>query len=690
MRRLTVVALSAILLLAACRDQEPTEPAIPAPDELSTTACGAIPFPLLTVSNQIIEVFPNGRLKIEAIARAGEIKFYWDTCKPAPARKAAVGFIEWMNEHFDSGRLRGATAEEVQTLTVTILNGVGVEVTAPTATGDIGVGIYDGEKTLIKTASEVALTEIEADAFADGEPRLIVVQRNPDDFQLTDFGGRQFPPYFDYDATKLEGSTLPADKVLAPDKFAIIAFCLLPQTDEFQYPDQPRIGHNPVAGADLPAFEILEPVALVAGAEGENRQDLRDELSCDNLNENPGGGTILLRGLGGGLPDLAQAAFGKAERILGPFARSLLLPQPLSATALVGFSGPIAGKTTSLSPFGVVEPGTSTTTTITSDTPDPSNQGDPVTVAFTVTASQGTPSGNVTVSDGNGSSCIANVDAGSCVLIPAGTGTITLTAAYEGNESFNSSSDTEEHTVVVGLGTSTFGVNSGDDGLSTIDLATGAVSFIGPLDANVNLYTTPVAMAAGPLDQKLYVWNNSGDGTNEGAPTGVLLTVDPGTGQATPVDAATPAQGTLGGLAFTPGGALYGTNSDLFSINPATGVRTLIGSLGSGLRVTAADFDCNGTLHGVEFAFGSQRLVTIDLTSGAATVGATLSQDMGLVQSILFTQSGALVATGAAGPLGNTLFDIDPLTGIVSNVRSVSGNLPQGLGAARTCAPVLR
>ena len=72
-----------------------------------------------------------------------------------------------------------------------------------------------------------------------------------------------------------------------------------------------------------------------------------------------------------------------------------------------------------------------------------------MTVNFTVTVNSpgsGTPSGNVTVSDG-AASCTASVAAGTCNLKLKVAGTRTLTATYAGYANFNSSSDTESHQV---------------------------------------------------------------------------------------------------------------------------------------------------------------------------------------------------------------------------------------------------
>lgn len=89
-----------------------------------------------------------------------------------------------------------------------------------------------------------------------------------------------------------------------------------------------------------------------------------------------------------------------------------------------------------------------TTTTITSDGPDPSDPGTPVTVTFTVASAAGTPGGNVTVSASTGESCSATVADGQCLITLNASGPLTLTANYAGTPQFAvSSSDPEAHTV---------------------------------------------------------------------------------------------------------------------------------------------------------------------------------------------------------------------------------------------------
>lgn len=99
--------------------------------------------------------------------------------------------------------------------------------------------------------------------------------------------------------------------------------------------------------------------------------------------------------------------------------------------------------------FHTVEPA-NTITTIISDAPDPSRVGQDVTITFTVVAQSpgaGTPTGNVTVSDGT-NSCTASVAIGQCILNFSAVGNYSLNASYEGSTTFNASvSVAEPHTV---------------------------------------------------------------------------------------------------------------------------------------------------------------------------------------------------------------------------------------------------
>jgi hypothetical protein len=80
-----------------------------------------------------------------------------------------------------------------------------------------------------------------------------------------------------------------------------------------------------------------------------------------------------------------------------------------------------------------------TTTAITANAPNPSVVGQPVTFTFTVSPvppGSGTPTGNVTVSDGVGDTCTGTVAAGSCAIGFATAGNKTVTASYGGDSNF--------------------------------------------------------------------------------------------------------------------------------------------------------------------------------------------------------------------------------------------------------------
>lgn len=98
-----------------------------------------------------------------------------------------------------------------------------------------------------------------------------------------------------------------------------------------------------------------------------------------------------------------------------------------------------------------------TTITITGDVPNPSVPGQPVTVAYTVTANtpgSGTPTGDVTVSDGV-NTCTGTVAATSCSVTLTTAGLRTLRATYAGDANFNGSVSADVSHTVNKAGTTT-------------------------------------------------------------------------------------------------------------------------------------------------------------------------------------------------------------------------------------------
>lgn len=103
---------------------------------------------------------------------------------------------------------------------------------------------------------------------------------------------------------------------------------------------------------------------------------------------------------------------------------------------------------------------TPTTTTIISDSPDPSPGGTPVVVTYSVDVEEQrggrpdgdpppVPTGNVTISDGV-DSCVGTVADGECTLVLNTPGNRDLVASYEGDSLFAASTSAPEpHTVVI-------------------------------------------------------------------------------------------------------------------------------------------------------------------------------------------------------------------------------------------------
>src|SRR5438093_11071856 len=120
-----------------------------------------------------------------------------------------------------------------------------------------------------------------------------------------------------------------------------------------------------------------------------------------------------------------------------------------------------------------------TTTTIASDSPDPSLTGQSYVVQWTVSVNSpgsGTPTGTVTITGGSG--CSAPVGAGQCTVTSSTAGAITLTASYGGDSNFNSSSGTASHQVNANVTPSTATVTTPADG-SMYRAATVPASFSG-------------------------------------------------------------------------------------------------------------------------------------------------------------------------------------------------------------------
>jgi len=303
-----------------------------------------------------------------------------------------------------------------------------------------------------------------------------------------------------------------------------------------------------------------------------------------------------------------------------------------------------------------------TLTTITSDNPDPSPVGQNVTVTFTVVAAApgaGTPTGNVTVSDGV-NSCVGTVAAGSCVVALTTAGARTLTATYAGDASFiGSTSAGEPHTVAHPPAlTKQFTPNQIPVGAtSTLQFtitnsngyAINSLAFTDMLPAGVTVATSgPTATCGGTLtttapDQIAFTGGSVAANSNcqfsvtvTGATfgqkvntTSAITSANVGTGAAVTAQLKVVAPPALS-KSFTPGSIPQGTATSLgFTIsNPNTAGTTNIGLTGIGFTdvlpvgLTVSDATvstCGGTLT----VTAATR--TIAFSGGSLGVGASCS-----------------------------------------------------------------
>jgi hypothetical protein len=164
---------------------------------------------------------------------------------------------------------------------------------------------------------------------------------------------------------------------------------------------------------------------------------------------------------------------------------------------------------------------------------------------------------------------------------------------------------------------------------------------------------------------------------------GNLYMIDPGTAAMTVVGPIVNASGGLPiavtGLAFHPlNGKLYGVTSgsgqgggnnsvlkSLVTIDPTTGVATVIGSLGS-LSASDISFRSDGTLFGYQAGGqggGSRSMLTINLTTGAATAVGTTGYTGTAGGGLAFGPSGILYLSAIGG--NATLDSLNTTTGAI-------------------------
>ena len=359
MRRVALAAVCAAVFVAACSDNSRETPLEPSTGTqvmppTANVRCSPPPFPLASITLQVGKVFPKGPLLIEALAREAIIVAYWGTCQPAKAQEAVASFVGFTLRNFQAqkigaGNPRTSTPAAVSSLIDAMLVAVGLQpanlpLGPVTAGTDFGTGFADGTSTgmvVVKTNSGTASSNFQGNAF--GQPTVVTLFRRPNTDQLNTQGqANQFAPYYDYSASNAGNNHIVLNGQL------LVGFCL---EQGITYPADVEVGHNPVQTngptnqpSGLPFFEILARLT-------QNEYNSLGLTACPTL-RNP----LVQVGLkfGEGLPALASSAWRTAGAYLGRAAEQLL---PARAFAVVvPTSSGVGGRTSSYSPFGVVEP----------------------------------------------------------------------------------------------------------------------------------------------------------------------------------------------------------------------------------------------------------------------------------------------------------------------------------------------
>ncbi|MEO8050054.1 MAG: Ig-like domain repeat protein [Acidobacteriota bacterium] len=147
---------------------------------------------------------------------------------------------------------------------------------------------------------------------------------------------------------------------------------------------------------------------------------------------------------------------------------------------------------------------TADTLTIGAISPEPSQVGQPYSVSYSVTSANGTPTGNVTVSDGS-ASCTGTVATGSCTLASTTLGTKTITVSYAGDGHFAPRSGTTSHVVTNGGALAHLTSGAGwETSIAVVNLGPAATSmslnFFGDSGGPLNLPLTFPQSSAAPAN----------------------------------------------------------------------------------------------------------------------------------------------------------------------------------------------
>ncbi len=350
---------------------------------------------------------------------------------------------------------------------------------------------------------------------------------------------------------------------------------------------------------------------------------------------------------GSGTPTGSVTVSGAGGSCTASVAAGSCVLAPTTAGANTVFTATYAGDANFATSAGTATrtvTASATTATITSDSPDPSNVLQAVTVGYSVVAvapGGGSPTGNVTVTDGV-NSCTGTVAAGSCQVSLATLGARTLTASYAGTANYTASTSAGvAHTVqangatvsvsgspsssVTGQTVTFTATVSGSSGTptGTVQFSDGASPIGSPVALSGGVAQTSTALVAGT---HTITASYSGDGTY-GAGSGSIASYVVNKG-ATSVSISSDAPDP------SVAGAGYTVSFGVAALAPASG------SPGGTVTVSDGAASCTGSA-----PFGSCLLTST--TSGAKTITVTYAGDANFAASSNTT--GHVVTPATAG-----------------------------------------
>ncbi|MGB2900514.1 MAG: Ig-like domain repeat protein [Candidatus Acidiferrum sp.] len=268
-----------------------------------------------------------------------------------------------------------------------------------------------------------------------------------------------------------------------------------------------------------------------------------------------------------------------------------------------------------------------TTTAITAHTPNPSVVGQSVTVNFSVTPvlpGSGTPTGNVTVSDGLGDTCTATAAAGTCSITFPAVGTKTLSAVYAGDTNFTgSTSANAPHTVNAAATTTTI--------------------------------TNSVALGTASIVNQSYAVNYSVAITSPGGGT------IPGTDTVTVTDGTDSCTGTVAAATCSLTSTTTGSKTITAKYN---GDPNYSSSTSAGVPHTVGIAPTITSANNTAFTVNSAGTFTVTATGSPAP---TFSETGALPSGVTLSSAGVLSGTPALGTVGSYPITITATNGVGSD-----------------------